>query len=422
MTEAEASLTRYGQPAGLDLLPALEQRELSSRLDYYKLTMSQLAFEKEPAAQVSFELLNRGEQKLADFSRLDELEYSLERFRQKGWSEAELRYLGILQLGSGEPVFSQAYLDYLAGSKLPAVQLSRASSSSDLEVKTTGEWPSVTFWETTILSEINELYFDNYLQAKGLDPEAIYDEGDRRLSEKIFLLRGRPGIKFVDMGTRRHFSARWQRHVLERLARECPANFIGTSNVGLAKDLGLKPIGTFAHEMPMVYAALADQRGQDIRATHGKFLDDWYARYGQDLSVGLSDTFGSDFFLADFGDERAESWRGLRQDSANPFAFGEKAIAFYQQKGIDTLSKTIVFSVGLDIDRILDIYEHFEGRIGMLFGWGTTLTNDLGLKALNVVMKATWVNGVGTVKLSDSPGKHTGRPAQIKRYQEIFKP
>jgi len=141
----------------------------------------------------------------------------------------------------------------------------------------------------------------------------------------------------------------------------------------------------------------------------------------------LTDTFTTDFFFSDFTPEQAEQWRGVRQDSGDPVAFGEDLIGFYNDLRINPLEKTVVFSDGLDIGQIVSLQRHFAGRINVLFGWGTTLTNDMGIKPLNVVMKATHVQlpGLGeadTVKLSDTAGKHTGPLPQVLRYMDIFKP
>ena len=275
------------------------------------------------------------------------------------------------------------------------------------------------------MSEVNEEYFEGYLRANNLDPFEVYDEGDRRLSEKIEILKANPDIKFADFGTRRHFSLRWHKHVLDRLKTEVPNNFLGTSNVEMSNGLGMKPIGTFAHEMPMVYAGLADARGENIRASHNKFLQAWFARYGKEGSTALTDTFGTEFFFEDFTVEQAREWNGLRHDSGDPFEFGEKAIAYYEQNGVDPTTKTIVFSDGLDINQIVEIKNYFGDRVNVVFGWGTTLTNDLGIKALNVVMKATHVLDVeaqveaDTVKLSDNKGKHTGPLAKVVLYQTV---
>lgn len=202
------------------------------------------------------------------------------------------------------------------------------------------------------------------------------------------------------------------------MAHELPENFVGTSNIYLAHELGLKPIGTFAHELPMVYAALADHRGQNPLDGHNQVLQDWEKTYGDDLSTALTDTFTTDFFFVDFTPEQAESWQALRHDSGDPMEFGDKVIEFYKSNGINPQEKTIVFSDGLDVETIIRLADYFKDRINVTFGWGTTLTNDLGIKANNFVMKATEVDGIPTVKLSDVEGKHTGPAEKISEYKK----
>ena len=406
--------------------PLLESTRVSAGLDYYKPTMSQLAYEQAGGEMVTFTFHNRGEQRLMDYVDPDVLSVRFEQIRQQGFSHDELKYLASIKDSDGYHVFSPFYCEYLESNELPAVNVAHDEKTDDIAISTIGDWPMVTFWETIVMSEVNEAYFEGYLVKHGLDPLAVYDEGDRRLSEKITALKDNPDIKFADFGTRRHFSFRWQKHVLERLQAECPDNFVGTSNVALAESLGVKPIGTFAHEMPMVYAGVAEAIGRDVRLSHHRFLEDWYDRYGEDYSIALTDTFTTDFFFSDFTPEQAKNWRGVRQDSGDPYAFGERLINFYEDLGIDPTTKTAVFSDGLDIDTIVSLEKHFHGRINILFGWGTSLTNDLGIKALNIVMKATrvdlpgFVKGAYTVKLSDDPSKHTGREIDVKHYQEIF--
>lgn len=389
--------------------------KLSAYLDYYKPTMSQLEFEKNQDAVVTFELKNRGKEKLLDYVDPQVLSARLERFKG-GWQEDELGFLADQKRGDGTPLFSDAYLAMLANSTLPEVTID--SENGELRVMTTGDWPLVTFWETVVMSEINEMYFENFATEHGLDLEAIYEEGDRRLSEKIALLNDHPEIKFADFGTRRRFSYRWHKHVVERLANECPVNLIGTSNPWLASQYNLMPIGTYAHEMPMVYAALAESAGNNPLTGHSQMLMDWENFYGQNLSTALTDTFTSQFFFADFSPLQAEKWRALRHDSGDPFEFGEEVIGFYEKLGIDPTTKTIVYSDGLDIEMILKLSDTFKDRINLVFGWGTSLTNDLGLKSLNIVMKAVEVNGTKTVKLSDNPGKHTGPEQLVRQYEE----
>jgi nicotinate phosphoribosyltransferase len=409
----------------LEYGPLLESTRLSAGLDYYKPTMSQLAYEAEPNAEVTFTFHNRGEQRLVDYIDPTSLQARLDQLRQNGFSYDELDYLGGLQNSDGEAIFKTEFLDYLKDNVLPEVKVNFDEAEDDITLETTGPWALATFWETIVMSEVNEAYFEGYLKAHDLDPFAVYDEGDRRLSEKIEILKANPDIKFADFGTRRHFSLRWHKHVADRLNAEVPNNFLGSSNVELSNELGKKPIGTFAHEMPMVYAGLADARNENIRASHNKFLTAWFDYYGKESSTALTDTFGTDFFFEDFTPEQAKAWNGLRQDSGDPIEFGEKAIAYYMQNNVDPKTKTVVFSDGLDIDQIVALKEHFGDRVNVIFGWGTTLTNDLGIKALNVVMKATHVldtlNNVeaDTVKLSDNEGKHTGPVGKVALYKTV---
>ncbi len=387
---------------------------LSAGLDYYKFTMSQLQYEQMPAVQVTFGLINRSVVRLADMIDVDAVRQQLDTLRAVGFGADELAYLAGLRTSQGTPVFAPRYLEWLSASRLPAVEV---WVDGDVRVQTSGAWPLVTFWETVVMSAINQHYFAGYVRAHGLSLADVYAEGMRRLDAKIAVLHQYPGIKIVDFGTRRHFGFDWQTQVVAHLQRQCPNQLIGTSNVALAQQFGLRPIGTFAHEMPMVYAAVAEHQGREVRDSHQRFLHDWYARYGVDLSIALTDTFGSGFFFHDFTPTQAQTWRGVRHDSGDPLAFGERVISFYQRHGIDARTKTIVFSDSLTIERIVELYRRFEGRINVLFGWGTNLTNDVGLTPLNIVMKTVSADGVATVKLSDHVGKHTGPQEKIERYK-----
>ncbi len=402
-----------------------EQDNLSADLDYYKPTMSQLHFEKHPEAEVTFTFRNRGSERLADYIEPEVLQARFDYLRERNWQPEELHYYAGLLRKDGTPVFSDKFLIHLRENTLPEIEVRLDPETNDLAIETTGESDLVTYWETIVMSEINEMYFENYMIAHNINPQDLYEEGDRRLSEKIKILKENPDIKFSDFGTRRRFSYRWHRYVVERLSKECPDNFLGTSNVQLSRLLNKTPIGTFAHELPMIYAGLADARGEDIRPSHNKCLRDWQETY-PDLLIALMDTYTSEFFFVDFTRQQAEDWTGPRQDSGDPFEIGEQVISFYKRMGIDPTTKSIVFSDGLDMQTILKLHKHFKGRIGMVFGWGTTLTNDLGLKPLNIVMKATHVRlpdgrEADLVKISDDEGKHTGPDWLVKLYKRIFK-
>ena len=392
-----------------------EKTYLSKGLDYYKVTMAQVEFEKYPDAEVTFALKNRAEDKLSEYVSPSELQERLNGLRS-GWQPEEIAYLASLQNQDGTAQFGEEYLDFLADNELPPVRVG-LDEAGDIAIRTTGKWPLVTFWETVVMSELNELYFENKLATEGMSLNDLYAEGNARLDTKIATLRERPDIKFSDFGTRRRFSYGWHKHVVERVARELPENFVGTSNIYLANKLGLTPIGTFAHELPMVYSALEDIENGEPLAGHNKMLQDWENIYHGDVSTALTDTFTSEFFFTDFTPKQASSWRSLRHDSGDPFTFGDRAIDFYEQYEIDPQTKTIIFSDGLSIERIIELADYFKDKINVMFGWGTTLTNDLGIHANNFVMKAVEANGRSTVKLSDSEGKHMGATDVVERYQ-----
>ena len=392
------------------------ERRLLDGLDYYKLTMGQVALERCPDTIVTFTMKNRAETPLSKYVDQQQLQERFEEIRQKGVSDEERNYLAQLTDSRGKPRFGTPYLDFLSSLHLTNVDVSVDPATNDLAIEATGPWANVSLWETVVMSEVNEAYYTNLLEAKGISQEAAWAEGNRRLDEKMTRLRNRPDIKFADFGTRRRFSAEWHAHVVGRLATELPDNLIGTSNPWLASTYNLTPIGTYAHEMPMVYAALADRTDAQPLDGHREMMNTWFDRYDEDLSIALTDTFTSDFFFSDMTPEQAEQWRGLRHDSGDPIQFGEQAIRFYEDLGINPLEKTIVFSDGLDLDTIEQLADHFTGKINVVFGWGTSLMNDLGFKANNFVMKATNVNGIDTVKLSDSVGKHTGPADQVERY------
>ncbi len=378
-------------------------------LDFYKLTMFQLAFLYFPHVPVKFAFTNRTQVALARYIPQKELEQELETVRNLRLTKQEAEYLR--QLG-----FRKNFIEFLANLKLPAVKVWTQDNDYRIEVK--DEWPRVTLWETIILAIVNELYFCALLrQRSNLYQEKLLKEGRKRLERKIEILNQYPEIKIVEFGTRRRFNFAWQEEVVLELNQKAKENFLGTSNVHLAQKHKLQAFGTFAHEMDMVFSGIFRN---DLKNSHRKMLEFWWNLYGERLSIALTDTYGTDFFFQDFTREQALKWRGLRQDSGDPIEFGEKAVRFYKKLGINPSEKVIVFSDGLDIDKIVEIYKHFRGRIQMVFGWGTNLTNDLGLKALSIVVKAVEANGFGTVKLSDNIAKAIGHPDDIALFKKAF--
>lgn len=384
-------------------------------LDLYKLTMLQLIWRRHRDVPVTFEFRNRTTSvRLADFVRLDDLTRELGYVSNLELAEDEIAYIGTLG------IFDPEFLVWLREcGRIPfTVGTVGGTRDGQLRIEVSGPWAQVTLWETIVLSIVNELYYRGVVLRRGRELYEVHVDGDLRLDVKVGrIMDYQHAIRFVEFGTRRRFSRAWQAHVARELVRRVPQQLLGTSNVLLARELGLKPIGTFAHELDMVYSGIYRD---DLRASHQRMLEDWWDEYGEPLSIALTDTYTSDFFFEDMTAEQARKWRGLRQDSGDAFAFADQAIAFYGRHGVDPMTKTIIFSDGLDVEMITKLVRHCEGRIRCAFGWGTNLTNDLGFPALSLVMKATRANGHGLVKLSDNLAKAQGTPEDIALFTRTF--
>lgn len=380
--------------------------------------MGQVVYRKYKDVNVKYEFKNRSKVDLYQFIDLDELKEQLDHIMSLRFNNSELHYLR----GTNEysdRMFTEDYLDFLKNLRLPCYDLQHSGSSFSLEFE--GPWSTAIYWETFALSIINELYSRAIFNTgRNFSRDVFRATGVNNLSNKISWLKRSGNVTFTDFGTRRRFSREWQDYVVSVMKDEfSPEQFRGTSNVHLAMKYGLLPMGTSAHEMYMVLAGLA-KSDDDIRNSHNSFLNLWWDQYGYGLSVALTDTFGSDFFFRDMTSWQAAKWKGLRHDSGSPTEFAKKAISFYEYYGVDSRDKLIVFSDGLDVDTIVGLHDHLEGKIKTTFGWGTNLTNDVGIKALSLVVKPTVANGVGLVKLSDNISKAMGSPSDIERYKRIF--
>lgn len=389
-------------------------------MDFYKFTMGQFAFLRYPKIRVKYAFKNRTKGiRLARAIDLEAIREQLNHVRTLRPTKSELHYLR----GTNEyqdRMFVEPYLEFFANLQMSDFQL-YADKEGNIVLEFEGNWSEVIYWETLALSIINELYFQSLMKnASRFQKETLFSEGKIRLARKISLLKQHPLITFTDFGTRRRFSRDWQRYVVEVLAEEMPGQFIGTSNTKLAMDFGLLPMGTSAHELDMVMSGVMHGSDDEIRESHQKMLREWWDLYGQGLSIALTDTYGTDFFFRDFTVDQARQWKGLRQDSGDPIAFGEKAIEYYKGKWANPKEKLLIFSDGLDTETIIKIFKHFHDRIKVSFGWGTNLTNDLRLIALSLVVKVTESNGHGTVKLSDNLAKAMGRPEDVERFKRIF--
>jgi nicotinate phosphoribosyltransferase len=323
-------------------------------------------------------------------------------------------------------MFSPAFIDWLANFRLPEYELDKVDGQYELHFH--GPWTHTTMWEIPALAILNELRSRQAMKGQGrFALDVLYARAKAKLWSKVERLRKLEGLRLSDFGTRRRHGFLWQRWCVEAVKEGLGASFTGTSNVLLAMDNDLEAIGTNAHELPMVAAALADS-DEELRWAPYRVLDQWRHTYGGNLLIALPDAFGTKPFLRDAPDWVAD-WTGFRPDSAPAIEGGDKIVAWWKAKKRDPRDKLLIFSDGLDIDMIEEAYHHFQGRVRMSFGWGTNLTNDFAgsspyvnhrLDPLSLVVKVTEANGHPAVKLSDNPEKATGDEKEIARYLRIF--
>ncbi len=366
--------------------------------DMYKLTQQQcvlfgrsmgIAYE---GVGATYKFINRGGTKFPD--------------RFKTTLEREIQNMASLELSVGEylwlsrvcPFLKRSYLDYLKGYRFDPSEVKVSCEDGQLSVEIRGPWVRTILWEVPLMAIISELFFEMTGQhpVKGWT-ERIDEKSEFASENEIFV---------ADFGTRRRFSYDVQNELVSTMASTC-WHFVGTSNLHFAHIHGVKPIGTHAHELFMAHGALFG-----YRLANRNTMQAWANEYQGDLGIALTDTFTVDVFLESFDKYFARLFDGVRHDSGCPLAFADKMIAHYESLGIDPTHKTIVFSDGLDMESALQIKQHCGDRIKCSFGIGTHLTNDVGVKPLNMVIKLTDVDWKGqrfhAVKLSDNPAKATG--------------
>ena len=365
--------------------------------DLYKFTMWQAMLHRFPQTQAEYRFHSRRPAAYPLAELLPDVERELDHLCALSFRADELAYL------RGWRFIKSDFVDFLRIFRFQRDFIEVRAEGPELSIVARGPQVHVMAFEIFVLAIVNELYFRRFPVAAALA------EGRRRLSRKIARLRAfdrdepprAHPFEMFDFGLRRRYSGAWQREVVDTFRCELPRYFKGTSNVWLAKELGLVPIGTMAHEYLQSFQAL-DVR---LRDSQRAALESWVQEYRGDLGIALTDVIGMDAFLADFDLYFAKLFDGLRHDSGDPVAWGEKALAHYDRLRIDAHTKRLVFSDGLDIDTALALYRHFADRTPLGFGIGTHLSNDMGLQTLHIVMKLTRVNGQPVAKLSDSPGK-----------------
>ncbi|MFA8441595.1 nicotinate phosphoribosyltransferase [Yoonia sp.] len=393
--------------------------------DFYKLLMCQSVFRNHPDTQVTFSLINRTKSiRLAELVDEGELREQLDHIRSLRLTRGESTWLRGNTFYGKRQMFTSAFMEWFENLQLPPYQLEKKDGQYELTFE--GTWPEVMLWEIPALAVIMELRSRAVLRDLGkFELQVLYARAMTKLWEKVDQLKPIPDLRVADFGTRRRHSYLWQDWCVQAMMEGLGRNFTGTSNCRIAMMREIEAIGTNAHELPMVYAALADS-DTALRQSPYDVLADWQEEHDGNLRIILPDTFGTQGFLEGAPDWLA-GWTGIRVDSGDPATGAETAINWWKSRGEDPRDKLVIFSDGLDVDKIAQLHKQFAGRVRVSFGWGTMLTNDFkglvandGLAPFSLVCKAVAANGRPTVKLSDNPNKAMGPLDEIARYKRVF--
>ena len=379
--------------------------------DMYKFSMGQAIYHKFPSYVTTWDFKCRNEGVKFTHEMVEEIREQVKAYCSLSFTEDELEYL------SGIEWIKRDYVDFLRlwHPRFEDFSIKEIPDGCGLSIETTGTWVNTSFYEIPTLAIVNEVYFRNSADYKHL-LESFVERADKKtqgLVDGTFTLGA-----FSEFGMRRRLSAEAQELVVKKIIETQKtkgfkeSNFVGTSNVYLAKKLGVSPVGTMAHEF--VQCVGQGNRKHNPAYSNWYMLDAWVNEYGVLNGIALTDTVGTDVFLRDFRKTYATLFSGVRHDSGDPYAWGEKMIAHYKSLGIDPKTKTLLFSDSLDFERASNLYKAFKDKARVAFGIGTFIANDTDATPLNIVMKVTECNNGPVAKLSDVEGKNMCKdPAYI---------
>jgi nicotinate phosphoribosyltransferase len=374
--------------------------------DLYKITMQFAIIKTFPNSEVEYTFVNRGKTQFPDGFDY-ELRKEIDSMRNLVLTQEEKKFL---QEKCGN-YLDRPYLDFLEGYRYDPSEVGVILKDGELNIKIRGFWYRTVLWEVPLMALISELYF----KMTGQEPVERRERQQNNIEKgKSFHMNS---MILSEFGTRRRYSYQIQDEVVSDL-KSCygSKDFLkGTSNIHFAMKYGLSPHGTHAHEWVSAIAAI---KGYSHANKH--MMECWSNVYNGRLGIALTDTFGVNSFLRDFDIKFSKLFDGVRHDSGDPIEFADKIINHYNSLGINPNSKTIIFSDGLDLETCLEIYKHCKGKIGCSFGVGTNLTNDVGVKPLNMVIKLTKINGMNVIKLSENENKHTGDSETIEIVKKMI--
>lgn len=379
--------------------------------DLYKFSMGQAIFHKFQDYKVTWDTKCRNKDKHFTPEMVEEIREQIKAYCQLTFTKDELAYLDSILWIKGN------YVDYLERWK-PRFEDFYISNEgpNGLTLTMAGTWINTSMYEIPVLAIVNEVYF-----RMAHDYNMLIASFAERLNDKYNKLRSGHWYAgtFSEFGLRRRLSAEAQDMVIEKFSHlndtmRCASRFIGTSNVLLARNHNVKPMGTVAHE----WFLCVGQGNHKHNPAYSNWyaLNAWFEEYGTLNGIALTDTIGTDVFLRDFKLTFASLFAGVRHDSGDPYEWGEKMLKAYQTLGIDTRTKTLLFSDSLNFEKADKIFRHFHTKANIAFGIGTYLSNDTCVEPLNIVIKPVLCNGQDVAKLSDAPGKGMCRNPEYVDY------
>ena len=370
--------------------------------DLYKFSMGQAIYHQFPSYKTTWTFKCRNKDVKFTSDMVNEITKQIKLYCELKFTEEELQYLDNIKWLKG------SYIDFLRLWQ-PRFEDFEITNNSEcgLTIETKGTWLNTSMYEIPTLAIVNEVYFRmkyNYNELLNNFKEKLEIKYNNLYSNHWYI------GTFSEFGLRRRLSAEAQEIAIEKFTHlnrkynlYFNSNFIGTSNVYLAKKFGITPVGTMAHEWIMCTGQ--GEHKHNPAYSNYYALKAWVKEYGVLNGIALTDTITTDCFLQDFDITYATLFSGVRHDSGDPIEWGEKMINHYQSLGIDTKQKTLLFSDSLNFEKADKIYDHFHNRINVAFGIGTYIANDTNVEPLNIVMKTTLCNGQDVAKISDTKGK-----------------
>ncbi|MCI7107316.1 MAG: nicotinate phosphoribosyltransferase [Agathobacter sp.] len=369
--------------------------------DMYKISMGQAIYHQFSDYKTTWSFKCRNKDVYFAEEMVEEIRQQIQAYCSLRFTEEELAYLNEIKWMKG------SYIDFL---RLWQPRFEDFEITTDagcgLSIETKGTWLNTSMYEIPTLAIVNEVYF-----RMAYDYDVLFASFQKRLAEKVNALKAEgEGEKydigsFSEFGLRRRLSAEAQELAVKTLSENKyrDSTFVGTSNIYLAKQYGLTPVGTMAHEWIMCVGQ--GNHKHNPAYSNWYAMDAWIKEYGILNGVALTDAITTDCFLRDFQLTYATLFSGVRHDSGDPFAWGDKMIRHYEGLGIDPKTKTLLFSDSLDFKKASELYAYFKDRARVAFGIGTYIANDTEVPALNIVMKTTACNGMDVAKISDVAGK-----------------